>query len=118
MSRHSFPRAAWPTLFVVGVAISSAGLAEAAPRLSRALTEQAEFLCQRTEFGRDELRALRASADFPALLSYTLGACPAVGVVLSDGATGSVRQPLLPRETDNDREPGGRTKDKGGEGKI
>lgn len=106
---------AWAAPMVLAMAFGASSVAEAAPRLSKALKEQADFLCQRTEFGQGELRALRASADFQALVAYTLGTCPVVGAVLSDGATASVRKPPLPGENRHDREPGNGPRDKGGE---
>lgn len=84
-----------------------AGAAIAEPVLTAALQEQAEFLCQRTEFTRSEIRALQLSRDFPVILSYTLQVCPNVAGVLADGATASTGAPV-PRDNDNDRSPGGR----------
>lgn len=86
-----------------------AGVAEAAPRLTRALQEQAEFLCERTEFSRTEIRALQKSADFPVLLDYALDQCPAVAAVLTEGATASVTPVPTPRDDDH-----GHTPDDGG----
>jgi hypothetical protein len=108
-------RAVRASFLAAAVAAGPASLAEAAPRMTNAQKQQAEFLCQRTEFSRTEIRHLQRSADFPVLLAYALQACPAVAATLSDGATASVALPRAPRDNDNDRSPGRGSEDEGGE---
>lgn len=101
---HAFPRGGVSALLLSAALALPAGAAFAEPVLTAALQEQAEFLCRRTEFTRTEIRTLQRSRDFPAILSYTLEACPNVASVLSDGATASTGAPV-PRDTDKDRAP-------------
>lgn len=97
---------AWATI-LSAVLMAPAGTVLAAPVLTTALQEQAEFLCRRTEFTRTEIRQLQRSGDFPVILAYTLDACPNVASVLADGATASIA-PRAPRDNDNSRAPGGK----------
>ncbi|MCB2126480.1 MAG: hypothetical protein H6897_02120 [Rhodobacteraceae bacterium] len=108
-------RAVRASLLVAAMIAGPASLAEAAPRLTAAQKEQAQFLCQRTEFSRSEVRHLQRSPDFPVLLAYALQVCPAVAATLSDGATASVALPRVSRDNDNDRSPGRGSEDEGGE---
>ncbi len=94
-------RAVRASLLVAAMIAGPASLAEAAPRLTAAQKEQAQFLCQRTEFSRSEVRHLQV--------------CPAVAATLSDGATASVALPRVSRDNDNDRSPGRGSEDEGGE---
>ena len=102
---HAFPRGGFSALLLSAALGLPAGAAIAEPVLTAALQEQAEFLCRRTEFTRTEIRTLQRSRDFPAILTYTLEACPNVASVLSDGATASTGTPV-PRDNDKDRSPG------------
>lgn len=107
-------RAGRAHLLVAVIVAGSATLAEAAPRLTKSQKQQAEFLCERTEFGRAEVRHLQRSTDFPLLLAYALDACPSVAAILSDGATASVAPLRTLRDNDEDRAPGREPEEKDG----
>ncbi|OYX45674.1 MAG: hypothetical protein B7Z02_00355 [Rhodobacterales bacterium 32-67-9] len=97
-----------PALVLAATLSLPSGAVVAAPTMTAALQEQAEFLCERTEFTRREIRRLQRSRDLPLILTYALQVCPNVAAVLSDGATASTGAPLPPRDNDNDRAPADR----------
>jgi hypothetical protein len=77
---------------------ASGGAAQCVPGLG--LANSCDPICDRQEFTTREIRAIQRSADFPAILEWTLDACPAVAAVLTNTATATTA-------TEPDRRGGG-----------
>ena len=70
---------------VTRTAGTSGGAAQCVPGLG--LANSCDPICDRKEFTTREIRAIQRSEDFPAILEWTLDACPAVAAVLTNTAT-------------------------------
>ncbi len=70
---------------VARTAGTSGGAAQCVPGLG--LANSCDPICDRKEFTTREIRAIQRSEDFPAILEWTLDACPAVAAVLTNTAT-------------------------------